>query len=61
MGLIFFVARLGQVAGPLIFSILLAAGEVKEAILIVGLSYLFLTLLFGALSIPARPMRGERA
>ncbi len=54
MGTIFFLARLGQMAGPLLFGILLAAGEVMDAILIVGFAYLILTLLFGILSRPSR-------
>lgn len=60
MGTIFFIARLGQMAGPLIFSILLVAGEVKEAIFIVGVSYLILTLLFGILTAPPRHVSGEK-
>lgn len=59
MGMIFFIARLGQMAGPVLFGILLAAGDVMDAILIVGLAYLILTLLFGILSRPA-PMGKER-
>ncbi len=54
MGTIVFLARLGQMAGPLLFGILLAAGEVMDAILIVGLACLILTLLFGILGRPSR-------
>lgn len=53
LGITFFLARLGQMTGPLLFGILLAAGDVMDAILIVGLAYLILTLLFGMLSWPS--------
>ena len=61
MGTIFFVARLGQVAGPLIFGLLLATGDLHQAIFAVGAVYLFLTLFFAILTAPARARLGEAA
>lgn len=54
MGTIFFVARLGQVAGPLFFSLLLVSGNLRQSVFIAGMIYLVLTLLFGALTISRR-------